>query len=122
MIEITIEKIKKALQDSEFRNLFPHLEEEIDQWIENPGCKCNTPLYNTILSDITQLRTYFGAEMVVVDQPLSEIDEQVNQWSVINCTIDELQERLAELPPGPKQISLARFEDQITCIVNDPIF
>ena len=42
-----------------------------------------------------------------------------NHFTVINCHIDELAARLQKLPLGRKYISVARFEDQVTCIVNE---
>lgn len=120
-IEINQEKIKKALLDSKFRSLYPELKKEIDQWIENPGCKCNIPLYNTILSDISRLKLYFGQESVVTE-PILEIPGQVNHWSIFNGHIDKLNDYLQSLSPGPKQIAIARWQDQVTVIVNDPEF
>jgi hypothetical protein len=42
-----------------------------------------------------------------------------NTWTVINCNIDELEKRLKALPPGRKQLELARYEDQVTVVVNE---
>jgi len=41
-----------------------------------------------------------------------------NDWQVINCGIHELHERLKSLGPGRKQLDVARFEDQVTVVVN----
>lgn len=122
MTEIKIASIKKALRSHGFRNNYPELKEDIDAYIKNPDCKCNIPLYNAILSDLPRLKKWFGEEAVVVEPPLSEEPDQINQWQVFNCHIDDLESFMQGLSHGPKQIAIARFEDQITIIVNDPIF
>ena len=122
MKEIKIATIKKALQDRDFRNQYSEYQKEIDEWINNPDCKCNAPLYNAILADTSRLEKYFGEEIVITDPPMPEEPEQVNQWSVINCHIDELDNHLQGLSHGPKFITIARWEDQVTVIINDPIF
>jgi hypothetical protein len=48
-----------------------------------------------------------------------QMPEIRNNFSVINCSIGELEEKLQSLKGGRKQISMARFEDQVTVIVND---
>lgn len=52
--------------------------------------------------------------------PTEEIKPlQENQWTVINCSIQELQGRLQGLGPGRKQVEVARFQDQVTVVIND---
>lgn len=41
-----------------------------------------------------------------------------HNFHVINCSIGEVEERLKKLPLGLKQIAMARYEDQVTIIVN----
>lgn len=41
-----------------------------------------------------------------------------NDWQVINCSITELHERLKSLGPGRKQLDVARYEDQVTVVIN----
>lgn len=41
-----------------------------------------------------------------------------DNFHVINCSIGEVEERLKKLPQGLKQIAMARYEDQVTIIVN----
>lgn len=122
MTEIKIASIKKALRSHEFRGMYPELNSEIDEYIQNPDCKCNIPLYNAILADIDRLKKWFGEDAIVVDPLLPEEPDQLNKWQVINCHIDELEKHLQDLPHGPKQIVIARWEDQVSVIINDPIF
>ena len=51
-------------------------------------------------------------------QPMIQIPEPINNFHVINCSIGEVEERLKRLPNGHKQIAVARYEDQVTIIVN----
>lgn len=122
MKEIKIETIKKALLDNSFRKLFSEFKDEINQWINNPDCKCNLPLYKAILSNENKLKEYFGNNITIPHQEELDQPEQFNRWTVINCSIDELQNHLDNLEHGPKQIAIARWEDQVTLIINDPIF
>jgi hypothetical protein len=45
-------------------------------------------------------------------------DNQMN-WKIINTTIHELEKELNKLPSGRKIVQIARFQDQVTAIVND---
>lgn len=119
MQEINLDIIKNELKKREFRNKFPELKEEIDKWINNPDCPCNVPLYNTILSNIIKLKEYFGEDIVILN-PVQ--DEQTNNWKVINCNINELEQHLINLSHGPKQIAVARWEDEVTVVINEPVF
>jgi hypothetical protein len=124
-LEITLDVIKKALKDLNFRQLYPELNKEMYEWIANPDCKCNVPLYNAILSDIKRLKSYFGDNIVVVEPLLPIEQDQINKWQVINCKVDELEnvlKNISSLNYGPKQIACCRYQDDITVIINDPVF
>lgn len=43
----------------------------------------------------------------------------VNNWSIINCHIDDLEKKLKSLPGGRKQLAVARWQDQVTVIINE---
>lgn len=65
-----------------------------------------------------QLQAYFPNRTVAnLDREAEKLAE--NKWSVINCHKDELEEKLRKLPNGRKQIAIARFEDQVTVVVNE---
>jgi len=118
--KITIRDIKNALKDSRFRLGLPKdMESEVDEFLKNPGCPCHMPLYKKILSSCRdQLSKYFPGK-----SPPDALEEErrlaENRWSVINCHVDELESRLSRLGPGRKQIDVARWNDQVTVVVNE---
>ena len=119
MNKITILDVKSALKDSRFRLTLPdEYEKEINEYLKNPSCPCHAPLYKKIIKDCKeQLQKYYP------NREISDIQEEVkkiaeNQWQVINCSVGDLEFNLKKLGPGRKQISMARYEDQITVIVN----
>ena len=117
---ITLLDIKQALKDSRFRDtLPPNLIDEVQKFLKNPGCACNMPLYRKILSECSdQIKQYFpNREITDIKEEVKKLSE--NKFSVINCSIDELENKLRKLGNGRKQIAIARYEDQVTVIVND---
>ena len=112
-------EVKLALKDQRFRNSLPKdLEGEVNQFLNNPGCACNVPLYRKILKDCgDQLEKYYPNSELEKVEDIKNVAE--NQWTVINCNINELESRLRKLGPGRKQLDMARYEDQITVIINE---
>lgn len=113
-------EVKQALRDRRFRDSLPNtFQEEIQKYLQNPGCACNVPLYKKVMVDAkTQLQEYYP------NRSISNLEEEAqklaeNHWSVINCRADELEARLKKLPPGRKQLAITRFEDQVTVVVNE---
>lgn len=120
MRPITLLEIKQALRDARFRDSLPSsLTEELQKYLKNPSCACNTPFYKRILKDCgDQIRAYFpGREVGDVDREMRKIAE--NNWVVINCPVGELESKLKRLGPGRKQIAMSRYEDQVTLIINE---
>lgn len=115
-MDITKSLIIKSLWKREFRELFPEVKKDIDNFLQNPGCKCNEPLYNTILQQRDRLRKFFGEEIVIKEKVVTQ-ESLRNNTFVINTTIDNLEQSIKRLPVGPKSISLARFEDKITAVI-----
>lgn len=111
--------VKQALRDSRFRDSLPsNFSEDISKYLQNPSCACNLPIYKKIINEAKQeLLKYFpGKELPNIE----EFKIPNNNWSVINCSANELESRLAKLlPNGRKQIAVARYEDQVTVVVND---
>lgn len=113
-------EVKQALRDARFRNSLPDsFKDDMQKYLNNPGCACNVPIYQKIMRDAKkELQAYYP------NRSVADIDEEVkklaqNNWSVINCNIDELESKLRKLPPGRKQVTVARFEDQVTVVVNE---
>lgn len=117
---MTISDIKSALKDSRFRMSLPkEFSKRIEEFLDNPGCSCNIPLYRDIMRDCReQLVKYYPSKVPAEDYQINPIPVE-NRWSVINCGIEELHSKLMGLPPGRKQIGIARWEDQVTVIVNE---
>jgi hypothetical protein len=117
---ITLLDVKQALRDKRFRDGLPEgFKEDIQKYLNNPGCACNMPIYKRVITEAkAQVAAYFP------NRPISNIEDEVkkladNNWTVINCHKDELQERLRKLPSGRKQIAVTRYEDQVTVVVNE---
>ena len=111
--------VRQAIHDQRFRELFPELKQEFAT-TEGKKCgACFVQLAERILNEYAdRLKTYFpGREVVSLAKEAAALAK--NHWRVINCTVHDLEKRLRELPPGRKQISLARYQDQITMVIND---
>ena len=120
MNKISIQEVKKALADAEFRKrLPPILKADIAKYESNPGCLCNMAIYRNVLKFAAQqLREYFdNAEIVNPDAELMKLAQ--NHFSVINCHMDELEGKLKGLPAGRKQLAVTRWQDQCTVIINE---
>jgi hypothetical protein len=118
MNNITLADVKLALKDKRFRDSLPtSFKEDILKWEKNPGCGCNIPLYKKIILDAKdQLKNYYPDKVVIIES--SDI-KQINNFYVINCSILELEKNLKSLSPGRKQVAIARYEDQVTVLIND---
>jgi len=117
---ITLMDVKQALRDKRFRDSLPEgFKEDMQKYLNNPGCACNMPIYKKVMTEARQqIQAYYPG------RPVSQLDEEVkklaeNNWTVINCKIDELESKLKKLAPGRKQIAMSRFEDMVTVIVNE---
>lgn len=118
--KITLNDVKAALKDSRFRSTLPkEMDKDIQSFLDNPGCACHIPLYRKIIRECgEQLVKYFpGMSVPDQDEDIRKLAE--NHWTVINCHIDELESKLKRLGPGRKQLDVARYEDQVTVVVND---
>lgn len=117
--QLGILEVKQAFfADSRFRELFPELQKEIDEALSNPTCACNRSLYDKFFEYPDRLKDYFpNREVASITERVSEMSK--NNWSVINCNINELETFLKKLPPGRKQIAISRYENQCTVIVNE---
>ena len=116
--KIGLSDVKLALRDSRFRETLPEdMKEDVNKFLINPGCpSCSVPLFRRILKEaVPQIEAYFPNREIEIE----EKQEKPNHWQVINCSIVELEAKMRKLPPGRKQISMARFQDQVTVIINE---
>lgn len=117
---ITLLDIKQALKDSRFRDSFPSsFKEDIQKYLQNPGCSCNTPFYKRIITEGKEyVQKYFPNRFLSsIEDDLEKLPE--NKFKVINCKVEELENLLKKLPKGRKQISMARYKNDITVVVNE---
>lgn len=118
--QITIADVKKALSDKNFRDALPQeLLPDVQKYLQNPNCTCNFKIYQRILQIAEQqIKDYYPNKFYVA--PSEELEKlSRNHFTVLNCSIGELEERLKKLKPGRKQITVARYEDQVTAIINE---
>jgi len=118
--QINISDVKIALKDERFRKSLPDsFSGDLSKYERNPGCGCNIQFYKKILLEAKdQLKEYFP------DKEVSESSKELNSFfknnfSVINCKINELEEILKKLPPGRKQLAISRYQDDVTVILNE---
>ena len=118
--DITLLDIKTALRDKKFREKLPEsVLPDVQKFLNNPSCTCNFPIYEKIMREAKlALEEYFP------DKQYKSLDEKIdklsrNNWSVINCSIGELEAKLKNLRPGRKQRAVSRYEDQVTVVVNE---
>lgn len=118
--QISLREVKQALADPKFRaTLPPALKKDVQKYEQNPSCPCNLDVYQNILRlGRKQLEEFFpGHEIADHDAELMRLAE--NNWTVINCRADELEGALKRLPPGRKQVAVARYQDLVTVVVNE---
>jgi len=112
--------VKSALRDGRFRKLLPReYDKDLTKFLANPTCPCNISFYRSILTNCKdQLMKYFPNREVVGEK--NQLEEMMkNNWTVINCNVNELDGRLRKLPKGRKQLAITRYEDQVTVVVNE---
>lgn len=117
---VTLMDVKQALRDSRFRESLPKsFEDDLRKYQQNPGCACNVPFYKKIMIEAKDnLQAYYPNKSIVsLDEDAKKIAE--NNFSVINCHIHDLEDKLKRLSTGRKQIAISRYEDQVTVIIND---
>jgi hypothetical protein len=119
-MKISIAEVKRAMADPKFRQALPPiLKEDVQKYEQNPGCTCNLSVYRNVLKHgVEQIKAYFpGQPIVDPDKELAKLAE--NDWTVFSCHMDDLEKMLKTLPPGRKQLAVARWQDQVTVIVNN---
>ena len=117
---IGLMEVKQALRDKRFRESLPtDFKEDLQKYLQNPGCACNVPIYKKVMTNAReQLQTYYPNRSIAnLDEEVSKLAQ--NNFTVINCHVNELETHLKKLTPGRKQIAVTRYEDQVTVIVNE---
>jgi hypothetical protein len=115
---ISLHDVKQALLDERFRSTLPEsLIPDVDKFLSNPSCLCNHPIYKKVMQEAkAQLMAYYPTKEIT---PPEEIPEPRNEWTVISCKIHELAGHLRNLPMGRKQLDIARWQDEVTVVIND---
>ena len=120
--KITVHHIKQALLDERFRKGLPEeLNDDVQKFLKNPGCACNHPIYLRLMKKAgNYLASYYPSMETPEPEEFEKQQEKImaNNWQVINCHADELVHKLRELGPGRKQLDIARWQDQVTVVVN----
>jgi len=120
--KINIHDIKQALLDERFRDsLPPELTEDVQKFLKNPGCACNHPIYMNVMRKAgKEIASYFPTKDTLSPEEVEKNLERFakNEWQVINCNIQELSAELKKLKVGRKQLDIARWQDQITIVIN----
>lgn len=118
--QVTLMDVKQALRDSRFRESLPvTFSDDLRKYQQNPGCACNVPFYKKIMTEAREsLQAYYPNKSIVsLEEDARKLAE--NNFSVINCHVNELEEKMRKLSLGRKQIAISRYEDQVTVIIND---
>lgn len=119
---INIHDVKQAMLDERFRTSLPEeLTDDVQKFLKNPGCACNHPIYIKVARLAKkQLVDYFPTKEAVPEDEIEKQFEKLakNEWQVINCTTQDLGEELRKLKPGRKQLEIARWQDQVTVVIN----
>ena len=115
---LTIMDLRQAMWDERFRNLFPEYEKQMREFLHNPGCACNMPLYRSLLSHKDRLQKYFPTKDIESTQEeMNRVGD--NHWKVINCKRANLETELRKLPKGRKQLTVAIDGEEATVVVNE---
>jgi len=117
---ISLFDVKQALKDSQFRQKLPEsLTLDVQKFLNNPGCSCNHPIYIKVHKEAKQQLLDFYPDKLYLSHD-EEVEKLMkNNFTVLNCSIGELESELKKLQNGRKQIAIARYEDQVTVIVNE---
>lgn len=119
--KVNVHDIKQALLDERFRASLPkELSEDVQKFLKNPGCACNHPIYTNVMRKAgKEIASYFPMKDTPPADEIEKIERFAkNEWQVINCHVSELTTELKKLSPGRKQLDVARWQDQVTVVIN----
>ena len=114
---LTVPYIIKALHNPKFRQILAgDYTEELQSFDKDPNCLCHHKFYRLIATKEVEAFRRFYPELGELETS-NELRE--DNWHVINCSVEDVLDQLRKLPPGKKQVALARYEDQVTIVVNE---
>jgi hypothetical protein len=119
--KVSIHDIKQALLDDRFRASLPEeLNDDVQKFLKNPGCACNHPIYLNVMKKAgKQVANYFPSKESDPEEVERNMEKLAkNNWEVINCHVNDLVAELRKLGAGRKQLDVARWQDQVTIVVN----
>jgi len=113
--------IKNALKSTAFTDKLPNeLRTELESFLSNPECNCHNKFISKIAKNFKkELLEYYPDRKEIFDEEQEKKELMNNRWKVINCHISELEGHLRALGGGRKQIEVARFNDQVTVVINE---
>lgn len=122
---VGVKDLERASYDRKFRDLFAGKKTASGETVEsliaafhsNPGCGCNAKLWAAIAAEKDALVKHFGP--IELDDYLFALAVGKKEWNVIDTNVESLEDRMNELSPGPKQISIALFEDRVVVLWRD---
>lgn len=118
---ISLLDVKQAMRDNRFRVSLPvELKDDLNKYLQNPGCSCNMPIYRNVLKlGKAQLESYFPGR-TVVDIESEDKAMKNSHFTVIDCKVKDLQEKLNKLKlPRHIQMTTSRYEDNIVVIIRE---
>lgn len=115
--KLTLIDVKAAIWSQKFRDLFPEYKVALERYLKDPGCACNLGLVKDLMRMKDRMQQYFPDKEC--QTPEEEESELKNEWMVINCNVNDLEQKLKRLSKGKRIVAAARFKDRITAIVND---
>jgi hypothetical protein len=128
--------IKTAMKDDAFVAKLPEsLAQDVAKVRSNINCGCNMKFFERLIAEAPNvLQEYFPDKNIVkIENQVKEANQEaqqqnvvqqnnvpkiINNWTVISCHISELEGRLQAFREGRKQVTISRYEDQVTAIIN----
>ncbi len=115
--KLTLIDVKAAIWSQKFRDLFPEYKVALERYLKDPGCACNLGLIKDLMRMKDRMQQYFpDKECKTPDEEESELK---NEWMVINCNVNDLEQKIKRLSSGKRIVAASRFKDRITAVVND---
>lgn len=120
-MKINKSDIKTALKNTSFTDKLPQdVRPDLESFLSNPECNCHNKFIAKIAKNFKkELLEFFPDKQEIFDEEQEKRELMNNRWRVINCHISELEGHLKMLGGGRKQIEVARFNDQVTVVINE---